>query len=266
MKITLIISTYNRPEALRLSLLSARQQTRIPDEVIVADDGSSNSTRHLIDSFAKDFPCPLKHAWQEDKGFRLAESRNNALRMAQGDYIIFIDGDIIIERHFIADHERLAKKGYFVIGSRSSLTEKLTQKLIENESIKVHCYSSGVRRKENALHLPILTLWTKKLYHKRRLYGRGANMAMWLEDLRKINGFDQNLVGYGYEDFDLFNRLFNSGIKRKYAKFQAIEYHLFHKRDKISESNEKLFYQDLKRDRCENGIVNELAAKTSKNE
>ena len=91
-------------------------------------------------------------------------------------------------------------------------------------------------------------------------------MAMWLEDLRKINGFDQNLVGYGYEDFDLFNRLFNSGIKRKYAKFQAIEYHLFHKRDKISENNEKLFYQDLKRDRCENGIVNELAAKTSKNE
>lgn len=61
-------------------------------------------------NFAKDFPCPILHAWQEDKGFRLAESRNNALRMAHGDYIVFIDGDIIMERHFIADHERLAEK------------------------------------------------------------------------------------------------------------------------------------------------------------
>ncbi len=81
MKISLIISTYNRPEALRLSLMSAKVQTRIPDEVIIADDGSKENTRELIKNFAKDFPCPILHAWQEDKGFRLAESRNNALRM-----------------------------------------------------------------------------------------------------------------------------------------------------------------------------------------
>ena len=85
MKISLIISTYNRPEALRLSLMSVKVQTRIPDEVIIADDGSKESTRKLIKDFATKFPCPLLHAWQEDKGFRLAESRNNALRMAHGE-------------------------------------------------------------------------------------------------------------------------------------------------------------------------------------
>ena len=254
MKITLIISTYNRPEALRLSLMSAKVQTRIPDEVIIADDGSGESTRTLIESFAKDFPCPLLYAWQEDKGFRLAESRNNALRMAHGDYIVFIDGDIIMDRHFIADHERLAERGYFVIGSRASLKQSLTHKLIHKKSINVSFYSKGVRRKENALWLPFLTFWTKNLYHKRRFYGRGANMAMWMEDLQSVNGFDQELVGYGYEDFDLFNRLFNIGLKRKYAKFQAIEYHLYHKRDDISTENKEHFNQDLERARCEKGL------------
>lgn len=254
MKITLIISTYNRPEALRLSLMSAKVQTRIPDEVIIADDGSGESTRTLIKSFAKDFPCPLLHAWQEDKGFRLAESRNNALRMAHGDYIIFIDGDIIMERHFIADHERLAERGYFVIGSRASLKQALTNKLIAEKSIKVSFYTKGVRRKENALWLPFLTFWTKSLYHKHRFYGRGANMAMWMGDLQDVNGFDQELVGYGYEDFDLFNRLFNIGLKRKYAKFQAIEYHLYHKRDDICAENKKHFNQDLERFWCEKGL------------
>ncbi len=255
MKISLIISTYNRPETLRLSLMSTKQQTRIPDEVIIADDGSKEETKLLIDSFAKDFPCPLLHAWQEDKGFRLAESRNNALRMAHGEYVIFIDGDIIMERHFVADHERLAEKGYFVIGSRTSLTDKLTQKLIKQECINVHCFTPGVRRKENAFYLPYLTFWTKNFYHKRRLYGRGANMAMWMEDLRQVNGFDQELIGYGFEDFDLFNRLLNVGIKRKYAKFQAIEYHLYHKRDDICTENEKHFNQDLERTKCKHGLV-----------
>ncbi len=254
MKITLIISTYNRPDALRLSLMSAKVQTRIPDEVIIADDGSGESTKTLIESFAKDFPCPLLHAWQEDKGFRLAESRNNALRMAHGDYIVFIDGDIIMDRHFIADHERLAERGYFVIGSRASLKQTLTHKLLKEKSIKVTFYSKGVRRKENALRLPFLTFWTKNLYHKRRFYGRGANMAMWMKDLQGVNGFDQELVGYGYEDFDLFNRLFNIGLKRKYAKFQAIEYHLYHKRDDISAENKEHFNQDLERVRCEKGL------------
>lgn len=254
MKISLIISTYNRPEALRLSLMSAKVQTRIPDEVIIADDGSKENTRELIKNFAKDFPCPILHAWQEDKGFRLAESRNNALRMAHGDYIVFIDGDIIMERHFIADHERLAEKGYFVIGSRASLKNKLTLKLIKEKKINISFYTKGVRRKENALWLPFLTFWTKNLYHKRRFYGRGANMAMWFEDLRKVNGFDQELIGYGYEDFDLFNRLFNIGLKRKYAKFQAIEYHLFHEKDSICNENERHFLKDMKRTRCKKGL------------
>ena len=95
MKISLIITTYNWPGALRLSLMSAARQSRIPDEVIVADDGSGNETRELIAEMTSTFPCPLKHAWQADQGFRAAESRNNALRVCSGDYVILIDGDSV---------------------------------------------------------------------------------------------------------------------------------------------------------------------------
>lgn len=234
--------------------MSAGRQTCIPDEIIVADDGSTDETRRLVESFSEDFPCPILHAWQEDKGFRLAESRNNALRMTHGDYVIFIDGDIIMERHFVADHKRLAEKGCFVIGSRASLTEGLTRRLTERKSIGVSFCTPGVRRRENALWLPFLTFWTKNFYSKRRFYGRGANMAMWMEDLRKVNGFDQELKGYGYEDFDLFNRLFNIGLKRKYAKFQAIEFHLFHRRDSLCGENERIFNSGLERKQCPKGL------------
>ena len=114
MKVSLIISTYNSPGMLRLCLMSVAKQIIMPDEVIIADDGSTEETKELIEEFTNILPCNVKHAWQEDRGFRLAESRNNALRMCEGDYVVFVDGDIIMERHFIKDHKKLAEKGYFV--------------------------------------------------------------------------------------------------------------------------------------------------------
>lgn len=95
-KISLIATTYNRPDALRLCIESIGRQTLVPFEVIIADDGSTDDTRTLIERMRKDFPCPIVHAWQEDLGFRAAEVRNNALRLCKGDYVVFIDGDIII--------------------------------------------------------------------------------------------------------------------------------------------------------------------------
>lgn len=254
MKITLVISTYNWPEALRLSLLSARIQTRIPDEIIIADDGSGRATEKLINSFKNRFPCPLIHAWQEDKGFRLAESRNNALRMATGDYVIFIDGDIIMERHFIADHERMAEKGFFVMGSRSKLSKQTTERLLCRHRVDLHWYSKGVRRRYNTMYLPFLAFYTEKLYRNRRDKGRGANMAMFMSDLKAVNGFDSEMVGYGFEDTDLIGRLVNLGLKRKWAKFKAIEFHLHHEEKGFESQNKPLLKQNKGKIRCENGI------------
>lgn len=141
MKVSLIITTYNWPDALRLSLMSVVAQTRVPDEVIIADDGSGEETRQLICEMAKDFPCVLKHAWQEDRGFRAAESRNNALRQCEGDYVIMIDGDIVMHPHFVEDHVVMARNGYYTIGSRTKLKMRLPKGFCND----IRLMSLGVR-------------------------------------------------------------------------------------------------------------------------
>lgn len=245
---------------LRLSLMSAALQTRVPDEVVVADDGSTDDTRRLIEEMASTFPCPLKHAWQEDRGFRAAESRNNALRKCDpdSDYVVMIDGDIIMERHFIADHERLAERGYFVIGSRSKLRPPLSSRLIRERSIRVHWWTKGVGSRFNSLYMPWLTFWTRNFYSSNFDKGRSANMAAFMSDIKAVNGFDSDMVGYGLEDTDIIIRFINLGLKRKWAKFQAIEYHLYHKEKAFDSGNRPLLENNKNRVSCYNGIVRKV--------
>lgn len=92
---------------------SVKNLALLPSEVLIADDGSTEDTKELIESYAKDFPCPLRHIWQMDKGFRLSEIRNRAINAANGEYIIIIDGDMILDSHFIKEHLHFAKKVYF---------------------------------------------------------------------------------------------------------------------------------------------------------
>lgn len=254
MKVTLIISTYNSPNMLRLCLMSVAKQTVMPDEIIIADDGSTDETRKLIEEMAKSLPCPVKHAWQEDRGFRLAESRNNALRMCQGDYVVFIDGDIIMERHFIEDHKRLAEKGFFVVGSRSKLSAQANNRLFNKRNPNIHRFSKGVKNRFNAIYMPWLSFYTKNMYKKEWDKGRGANMAMFMSDLKAVNGFDSDMVGYGLEDTDIIVRLVNLGLRRKWAKFQAIEFHLYHKEKSFAKENRPLLDGNNRKVKCKNGI------------
>lgn len=258
MKISLIVSTYNWPEALNLCLRSIMIQTRMPDEVIIADDGSKDETKVLIEHMQENFPCELKHAWIPDIGFRLALSRNNAIRTCcTGDYVIFIDQDIILDKKFVEDHERLATKGCFVIGGRTKLSALLSKKLLKSKNIKLGLFTKGIIRKVNMVHIRCLFPLTSKMYSWNKLYGRGANMAMFMSDIEKVNGFDEDIIGYGVEDIDLFNRLMNNGIKRKYAQFCAIEHHLYHKRGKVIENNFKIAFANKKRKRCKNGLIHD---------
>lgn len=254
MKVTLIISTYNSPNMLRLCLMSIPKQTVMPDEIIIADDGSTDETRQLIEEMAKKITCPVKHAWQEDRGFRLAESRNNALRMCQGDYVVFIDGDIIMERHFIEDHKRLAEKGFFVVGSRSKLSAQANNRLFNRRKPNINWFSKGVKSRLNAIYMPWLSFYTKNMYKKEWDKGRGANMAAFMSDLKAVNGFDSDMVGYGLEDTDIIVRLVNLGLRRKWAKFQAIEFHLYHKEKSFAKENRPLLDGNNKKVKCKNGI------------
>ncbi|MGI6232923.1 MAG: glycosyltransferase family 2 protein [Prevotella sp.] len=256
MKISLIVTTYNWPEALRLCLDSIRNQTRLPDEVIIADDGSKDSTRKLIEKEKATFPCPLYHSWIPDKGFRAAQSRNEAFRrFCTGDYIVFIDQDIILDPRFISDHERLAEKGCFVAGGRAKLLPGLTRELVNGERCHLGIFTKGLTRRANLLHALWLHPVTKYMYCWKPLYGRSANMAVWKEDLIRTNGFDEQLVGYGVEDIDLFNRLLNLGVRKKYAQFCAISYHLYHRRGKVVQHNREIAFTECDRTYCPRGLV-----------
>ena len=116
--ISLVVTTYNRPDALNAVLAACFDQDAGNYEVIIADDGSTANTRELIESLQKTAPVPLKHVWQEDLGFRAAMARNRGTLAAAGEYIVFLDGDCIPQRNFVARHRQLARKGYLVSGSR----------------------------------------------------------------------------------------------------------------------------------------------------
>ena len=110
MKISVILTTYNWPEALELSLRSFMAQTDSNFEVVVADDGSKEPTRLLIERLRAVSPIPILHAWQEDRGFRAAKARNEAVKLSSGDYLLFVDGDCMVGREFVAAHRRQLKR------------------------------------------------------------------------------------------------------------------------------------------------------------
>lgn len=254
MKVCLILSTYNWKEALELCLRSINQQTRMPDEVIIADDGSTEDTRQLIDSMREGFRCPLIHVWQEDKGFRKSKILNEALRQCTSDYVIFIDGDIICDRHFVEDHCSIARRGFFVAGSRANIKTEDAYRIGKRPKLKISIFTRGVERWWNAVRIPFLFPLSKNSYRKKPFHGRGANMAMFMDDLKAINGFNEDIVGYGFEDVELFSRLYNLGVKRNWAKWLCIEYHIKHKRKVVTKSNQKAFDKTLNSITSENGI------------
>ncbi len=132
---SLVISTYNWPQALNMCLKSVALQSILPSEVIIADDGSTEATRKLIEQFQQNFPVPIVHIWQPDKGFQLAKIRNKAIAAAQFDYIIQIDGDLILHKDFIKDHVKCTKNGYFMSGGRVLLSAEKTKKIFELQFI-----------------------------------------------------------------------------------------------------------------------------------
>ena len=134
MKVSIVVTTYNWESALKSALLSIAQQTVLPYEVIVADDGSKESMRDMIQEMAKNYPVILKHSWQEDDGYRVARSRNLGIAAATGDYVIIMDGDMVLNKHFIEDHVSAAKAGFCVQGSRVLAQANFdTQKLLEEQ-------------------------------------------------------------------------------------------------------------------------------------
>jgi len=232
--ISILLATYNWPQALKLCLESLATQTDRDFEIIIADDGSTHNTTQLIDSYKN--TLPITHLWQEDEGFRKTKILNQAIATAQGDYLIFLDGDCIVQPDFVERHRQLAQKGYLVTGSRVLLNEKLTQDLLSWKTwdftqFRSQLLSNRLNGQINKL-LPLLVKlgngsWRDyKKFVWRRI--KGCNMACWKADAQAIGGFDETMTGWGHEDADFVFRLQRHHIKRKSGSWSTEVFHLFH--------------------------------------
>ena len=257
MRVSLIITTYNWPESLFLVLKSIENQTIVPEEVVIADDGSNVETKEMIAKFQKDSELNISHSWQEDNGFRAAKSRNKAIAKSYGDYIILIDGDIILHPQFIQDHVNNAKVGYFIQGSRVLLTQDITEQRIINKKISFSFFSKGLHSRKNSIH----SIFLSKIFstNKNSLRGtRCCNIAFFKQDCINVNGFNNEFEGWGREDSEFVVRLFNNGTNRKNVRFNAIQYHLWHKESdrKSLDYNNQLLHKSIehKLKVCKKGI------------
>ena len=241
-KTSLIITTYNRPDALELVLLSALDQSVLPYEVIVADDGSTKDTALLVDRYKSKFRVPLKHCWHEDQGFRLSHIRNKAIAQSAGDYIVMIDGDVVLHHHFIRDHMNHRAPNRFIQGSRVLLSHCLTERSISERQTRFSPFSKGITNRLNAISNKLISPVVSVFYSRTQSHKgvRGCNMSYWKSDLIKVNGFSEEFVGWGREDSEFVVRMLNNGIQRYNLKIGGVVYHLWHKDNK----NEDLLEQN----------------------
>lgn len=229
--VSIILLTYNWPQALSRVLDSIAWQRRTPDEVIVADDGSGEATHALLQARAAHFPCALRHVWQEDFGFRAARCRNRGIAAARSEYIILIDGDMVLHPDFVADHLALARRGALMQGGRIKWTREESDRVMAGKAPVFSPFARADYRAFDAMprHYAFRAVFLAQ-QKANRPGGRvmSCNMGLWRKDLLACNGFDERMEGYGAEDRELVTRLGNAGIAKHPLKWAALAGHLEH--------------------------------------
>jgi glycosyltransferase involved in cell wall biosynthesis len=259
-KTAVIVTTYNRADALAAVLAGYFDQTDRDFELLVADDGSTDETRALVERHAARAPFALHHVWQEDAGFRPGAARNRAVARTQADYLIFVDGDCVPARNFVSRHKVLAQTTCFLSGNRVLLSESFTQRVLA-ERLLLHRWRAArwlrawLARDVNRL-LPLLVLPDASLRNRSPQKWEGVktcNLSLWRADFMRVNGFDESYCGWGLEDSDLAIRLIHAGIRHKSARFATPVFHLWHRendRSRLAE-NQKLLDDIIASNRVE---------------
>lgn len=259
MKVSVLVTTYNNPFSLKKVLDGLAAQRRKPDEVLVADDGSGPETAGLVQFFSKAAPFPVQHMWQEDRGFRAAKIRNEAIKASSGDYLIIIDGDCVPDRHFVSDHLRLAEKGCFIQGKRIMVDKKTSAYFSPDaanspfELLKI-AISGGLSNIHHLMRLPFFPSF--KNTNKKGI--KSCNMSFFRADLIAVNGFNEAFEGWGNEDTELAVRLYKYGLTKKSHFFRSICFHLWHPSNKTPiKKNIALLEKAIKSENyfCEYGII-----------
>ena len=233
--VSVIVTTYDREDALAAVLAALSRQSDRGFEVVIADDGSGPGTAAVVDAWRSRLGVPLSRVWQPNRGFRAAEIRNRAIIACRGDYCVFLDGDCIVPADFLATHRRLAERGWFVTGNRVLLSPALTTAVLRDD-LRPEEWNlprwirerrrGGVNRLAGVLRLPLGPL--RKLGARRWRGARSCNLAVWRSDLERVDGFDASFSGWGREDSDLLIRLLHCGLRRKDGRFATGVIHLWH--------------------------------------
>jgi glycosyltransferase involved in cell wall biosynthesis len=228
MKIALLISTYNWPEALELIFESILIQTKLPHEILIADDGSNEKTKEVINVFMEKLNIPVRHFWQEDKGFRKSKILNKTIAQTDADYIIQVDGDCILHRNFIEDHILNIKKNTYLYGSRVNILPNFVKKVFNERNISFNLFSNEIKNKTRAFHFPYFSKFYKCHLGVSKKF-RGCNVSFWRKDFIEINGYNEDFEGWGREDSDMVIRLGNKGVFAKRLRYCGIVFHIYHK-------------------------------------
>lgn len=231
--ISVIVSTYNDPRALGLVCAGLARQTLVPDEVLIADDGSGPETRAVVDTWRHRLPAPVQHVWHPDQGFRKCAILNQAIAAARGEYLVFFDGDCIAPAHCLAVHADRARPQHYVSGGAVMLGRRFSAGLSEEQVAAGVLERFGwwwldAERSRRLLvsRIPGLReLLDRNL--KRPPGWRGGNASTYAADARAVCGFDERF-SYGYEDADFGHRLLAAGIRGVSVRYSTPVLHVYH--------------------------------------
>ncbi|MDT0687091.1 glycosyltransferase family 2 protein [Autumnicola psychrophila] len=234
---SVILSTYNAEEWLKKVLWSYTVQTYRNFEIVIADDGSGEGTKALIEEFKSKTEIPIKHVWHPDRGFQKSEILNKAILATASEYIVMSDGDCIVREDFIEKHVKYRTYGYFLSGGYFKLSMDLSQKIEKEDILTGRCFNlkwlkkNGLSSsfKNNKIDAHGFKSWILNLITPTSATWNGHNASGWKKDILEVNGFDERMQ-YGGQDRELGERLMNLGIRAKQIRYSAICLHLDHSR------------------------------------
>jgi glycosyltransferase involved in cell wall biosynthesis len=246
-QISIIISTYNSIEWLKKVLWGYNQQTYLDFEIVIADDGSTNETKVVINKLSKEVKYPINHVWHEDNGFQKSQILNKAILACKAPYIIMSDGDCIPRKDFIQIHDTYKEEGCFLSGGYFMLPMNISKLITKDDIEKNNCFSitwlmkNGLKKsfKNNKLKAIGTKAKLLNLFTPTKPTWNGHNASGWKKDIIAINGFDERMQ-YGGQDRELGERLVNLGIKPKQIRYSAIVVHLDHARGYANKASWKI--------------------------
>ncbi len=268
--VSVVVATYNKPAYLRSTLAWLDRQNHRPNQIVVADDGSQAETRMVCEEFTG-----LRHVWHEDNGFQKCDILNKAIEVCTSDYVIFIDDDCLCPTWFVENHMRVAEKRSFTVGSSVNLSEQVTERLLKGESTFADFLAKPALSKMQDLEIGARGGWLKlffrvflmgkplatladRIYLGRGVF-RGGNSGAWLSDLKRVNGFNNDMV-YGHEDREIGERLKNAGCACKQVRYAAVNFHMYHERpyaDSTIKESQRAIYRRARSEKiveCKNGL------------